>query len=79
MLSAEKELRVALARFAAARIEHDVLPTGITSRALEDATRGLCALTGTRTAEDALHEADTLIARHRARRAGAGRGGALVA
>ena len=38
IMPAEKELRAVLARFAQARIEHDVLPTGRTSRALEDAT-----------------------------------------
>lgn len=79
MLPAEKELRIALARFAAARIEHDVLPTGHTSRALEDATHALCALTGGRTAHDALRAADALMERHRADRESAARGNAPVA
>ncbi|MET9043120.1 DUF5133 domain-containing protein [Streptomyces sp. NPDC004362] len=63
ILPVEKELRAALARFADARIEHDVRPTGRTSRALEDATYTLCVMTGTRSAEQALLAADTLLHR----------------
>jgi|GEM_PF-3418790 len=63
ILPVEKELRAALARFADARIEHDVRPTGRTSRALEDATYTLCVMTGTRTTEQALLAADTLLHR----------------
>lgn len=58
---AEKELRAVLARFAQARIDHDVLRTGYTSRILEDATYTLCVMTGARTAEQALRTADTLL------------------
>ena len=64
ILPAEKELRAVLARFAQARIEHDVRPTGYTSRALEDATYTLCVMTGARTAEQALFTADTLLAKY---------------
>ncbi|MFI8192025.1 DUF5133 domain-containing protein [Streptomyces sp. NPDC085946] len=61
IVPAEKELRAVLARFAQARMEHDVHPTGRTSRALEDATYTLCVMTGARTAEQALRVADTLL------------------
>ncbi|MFE4053148.1 DUF5133 domain-containing protein [Streptomyces sp. YIM B13518] len=64
ILPAEKELRAVLARFAQARIEHDVRPTGYTSRALEDATYTLCVMTGARTAEQALLTADALLAKY---------------
>ncbi|WP_369275467.1 DUF5133 domain-containing protein [Streptomyces sp. R11] len=70
LLPAEKELRAALARFAEARIAHDVLPTVRTSRALEDATYTLCVITGDRTAEDALSAADALLQRFCADREG---------
>ncbi|GAA3878945.1 DUF5133 domain-containing protein [Streptomyces lannensis] len=70
ILPVEKELRAALARFADARIEHDVRPTGRTRRALEDATYTLCVMTGTRSAEQALLAADTLLHRLRADREG---------
>ncbi|MEU5312544.1 DUF5133 domain-containing protein [Streptomyces sp. NPDC021562] len=68
ILPAEKELRAVLAKFAQARIEHDVRPTGRTSRALEDVTHTLCALTGARTVEQALPAADALLQRYRADR-----------
>ncbi|MBQ0999588.1 DUF5133 domain-containing protein [Streptomyces nigra] len=68
ILPAEKELRSALARFAEARIAHDVLPTGRTSRVLEDATYTLCVMTGARTADDALKAADALLERYGADR-----------
>ncbi|MFE4964471.1 DUF5133 domain-containing protein [Streptomyces sp. NPDC056660] len=58
---AEKELRAALARFADARIEHDVRPTGRTSRLLEDATYTLCVMTGATDVEQALRAADSLL------------------
>ncbi|MDT0393510.1 MULTISPECIES: DUF5133 domain-containing protein [Streptomyces] len=61
---AEKELRAVLARFAQARIEHDVLPTGHTSRVLEDTTYTLCVMTGARTPEQALRTADSLLAQY---------------
>ncbi|MDG5805750.1 DUF5133 domain-containing protein [Streptomyces ossamyceticus] len=67
IIPAEKELRAALARFASARIEHDVLPTGRTSRALEDATYTLCVMTGARTAKEALVAADELLDQYSAR------------
>jgi hypothetical protein len=64
ILPAEKELRTVLARFAQARIDHDVRPTGSTSRLLEDATYTLCVLTGARTVEQALRTADALLAQY---------------
>ncbi|QIP87857.1 DUF5133 domain-containing protein [Streptomyces sp. Tu 2975] len=67
ILPAEKELRAVLARFAQARIEHDVWPTGRTSRVLEDTTYTLCVMTGARTAEEALLKADTLLAQYAGR------------
>ncbi|MFF7177986.1 DUF5133 domain-containing protein [Streptomyces sp. NPDC008121] len=63
ILPAEKDLRAVLARFAQARIEHDVRPTGFTSRALEDATYTLCVMTGARTVKEALLAADALLDR----------------
>ncbi|MFD7712973.1 DUF5133 domain-containing protein [Streptomyces sp. NPDC059785] len=81
ILPAEKELRAALARFADARIEHDVHPTGRSSRVLEDATYTLCVMTGARTAEQALSTADAMLERYRADREdiGAQDGEALAA
>ena len=61
ILPAEKELRAVLARFAQARIDHDVRPSGRTSRILEDVTYTLCVMTGARTAEQALRTADRLL------------------
>jgi hypothetical protein len=69
----EKEVRIALARFAQARIEYDVCPTGRTSRALEDAKYTLCVMTGVRTAEQALVAADTLLEQYSTRRRGSDR------
>lgn len=66
IIPAEKDLRAVLARFAQARIEHDVRPTGRTSRALEDATYTLCVMTGARTAEQALAAADALLEQYMA-------------
>jgi hypothetical protein len=68
IVPAEKELRAVLARFAQARIEHDVLPTGYTSQALEDSTYTLCVMTGARTADQALVIADALLERYAAGR-----------
>ncbi|MER5516805.1 DUF5133 domain-containing protein [Streptomyces sp. NPDC002763] len=65
ILPAEKELRAALARFADARIEHDVRPTGRSSRLLEDATYTLCVMTGATDVEQALHAADSLLQGYR--------------
>ncbi|WP_329131045.1 DUF5133 domain-containing protein [Streptomyces sp. NBC_00670] len=72
ILPAEKELRTVLARFAQARIEHDVRPTGHTSRTLEDTAYTLCVMTGARTVEQALRTADTLL-EHYAAHAGVSR------
>ena len=68
ILPAEKELRAALARFADARIEHDVRPTGRTSRRLEDATYTLCVITGATGTEQALDMADSLLQGYRSSR-----------
>ncbi|MFE5918093.1 DUF5133 domain-containing protein [Streptomyces sp. NPDC056468] len=70
LLPAEKELRAALARFAEARIAHDVLPTGRTNSALEHATYTLCVITDAPTAADALFAADALLQRYCADREG---------
>ncbi|CAL9677512.1 hypothetical protein SUDANB1_08189 [Streptomyces sp. enrichment culture] len=64
----ETQLRAALAQFASARIEHDVRPTGRTSRALDDATYTLCVMTGSRTADQALLAADALLEQYGAAR-----------
>lgn len=69
MVPAEKELRAVLARFAEARIEHDVRPSGRSSAALEDVTYTLCVMTGCRDVEQALRTADLLMEQHRADRA----------
>ncbi|WP_328876959.1 DUF5133 domain-containing protein [Streptomyces sp. NBC_00299] len=71
ILPTENELRAVLARFAQARIDHDALPTGRTSRALEDVTYTLCVMTGARTADRALLAADALLQRYGADREGA--------
>ncbi|NEY32018.1 DUF5133 domain-containing protein [Streptomyces sp. PRKS01-65] len=68
ILPVEKELRAVLARFAQARIEHDVHPTGRTSRTLEDSTYTLCVMTGARTVEQALLKADALLEQYAAAR-----------
>ncbi|GAA3502749.1 DUF5133 domain-containing protein [Streptomyces prasinosporus] len=70
ILPAEKELRAVLARFAQARIEHDVRPTGRTSRDLEDSAYTLCVMTGSRTVEQALLAADALLEQYGAGRVG---------
>ncbi|MGW1956876.1 DUF5133 domain-containing protein [Streptomyces sp. NPDC001920] len=80
LLPAEKQLRAGLAQYAQARIEHDVLPSGRTSRALEDATHTLCAMTGAADAAQALLAADALLERYRAdRRSNPRTGGTLAA
>ncbi|RSO09212.1 DUF5133 domain-containing protein [Streptomyces sp. WAC 05379] len=73
ILPAERELRAALARFASARIDHDVRPTGGTSRVLEDATYTLCVMTSSRSLEEALAAADALLQRYCADRAAVSR------
>ncbi|MFJ8091246.1 DUF5133 domain-containing protein [Streptomyces griseofuscus] len=79
-LPAEKEVRTLLARFAEARFRHDLQPTGRSSRELEDTSSALCAMTGTRTVDEALAAADALLDRLRAnRRAAAERPRALAA
>ncbi|MEU5717069.1 DUF5133 domain-containing protein [Streptomyces sp. NPDC020403] len=56
-----QDLRVALARYADARIEDARRSTDATVRAVEDATRTLCVMTGTREISEALHVADTRL------------------
>ncbi|WP_326696190.1 DUF5133 domain-containing protein [Streptomyces sp. NBC_01754] len=58
-----QDLRVALARYAGARIEDDRLPTAATARAVEDAAHTLCVLTGTQDVPQAITLADSLLAR----------------
>ncbi|MFI0806033.1 DUF5133 domain-containing protein [Streptomyces echinatus] len=72
-LPAEKELRSLLARFADARFRHDLRPTGRSSRELEDASRALCVMTGTRSVDRALAAADDLLEKLRADRCAAAR------
>ncbi|MEU1125110.1 DUF5133 domain-containing protein [Streptomyces sp. NPDC005899] len=56
-----QDLRVALARYADARIEDARRSTDATVRAVEDATYTLCVMTGTREISQALHTADTML------------------
>ncbi|MEV7203567.1 DUF5133 domain-containing protein [Streptomyces griseoluteus] len=70
LLPAEKNLRAVLARFAAARIDHDVLPTAETGRMLRESSHTLCVLTGTHTIKDALRAADAMLEQYRADRSG---------
>ncbi|WP_327121374.1 DUF5133 domain-containing protein [Streptomyces sp. NBC_01341] len=56
-----QDLRVALARYADARIEDARRPTDASARAVEDATYTLCVMTGTRDIPQALHIADTML------------------
>ncbi|MFF3645000.1 DUF5133 domain-containing protein [Streptomyces sp. NPDC002564] len=62
VVPAENTLRLVLARFAQARFDHDIRPTGTTSRALEDVTYTLCVMTGRPDIDQALEEADFLLA-----------------
>jgi hypothetical protein len=57
----EKDLHAVLARFAQARIEHDVRPAGCTSGELEGVAYTLCVMTGARTVEQVLPAADALL------------------
>ncbi|MFI7316714.1 DUF5133 domain-containing protein [Streptomyces venezuelae] len=72
VVPAENTLRTVLARFAQARIDHDIRPTGATSRALEDVSYTLCVMTGCQDIRDALETADTLLAAGGNRQASAG-------
>ncbi|MEU1215576.1 DUF5133 domain-containing protein [Streptomyces sp. NPDC005791] len=56
-----QDLRVALARYADARIEDARRSTDATVQALEDAAYTLCVMTGTRAVTQALHVADTML------------------
>jgi hypothetical protein len=56
-----QDLRVALARYADARIEDARRSTEATARAAEDAAYTLCVMTGTQTVPHALHVADTML------------------
>ncbi|MDQ0792207.1 DUF5133 domain-containing protein [Streptomyces sp. B1I3] len=56
-----QDLRVALARYADARIEDARHSTDATVRAVENATYTLCVMTGTREISQALHVADTML------------------
>ncbi|MFF5897879.1 DUF5133 domain-containing protein [Streptomyces argenteolus] len=59
-----QDLRIALARYADARIEDARRSTDATARAVEDATYTLCVMTGTREIAQALRVADTLLGVH---------------
>uniref|UniRef100_A0AAU3H4S9 DUF5133 domain-containing protein n=1 Tax=Streptomyces sp. NBC_01401 TaxID=2903854 RepID=A0AAU3H4S9_9ACTN len=56
-----QDLRVALARYADARIEDARRSTVATTRATEDAARTLCVMTGAQAVPQALHAADTML------------------
>ncbi|MGW0787963.1 DUF5133 domain-containing protein [Streptomyces sp. NPDC002911] len=56
-----QDLRVALARYADARIEDARRSTDATVRAVEDAAYTLCVMTGTQAVTQALHVADTML------------------
>ncbi|AGJ53267.1 DUF5133 domain-containing protein [Streptomyces sp. NPDC053741] len=56
-----QDLRVALARYADARIEDARRSTDATARAVEDAAYTLCVMTGTQAVPQALHTADTML------------------
>ncbi|MEU0137202.1 DUF5133 domain-containing protein [Streptomyces sp. NPDC006296] len=56
-----QDLRVALARYADARIEDARRPTDVTARAVEDAAYTLCVMTGTQAVPQALHTADAML------------------
>lgn len=59
-----QDLRVALTRYADARIHDDRFPTESTARAVEDAAYTLCVMTGTRDVPQALKAADALLGQH---------------
>ncbi|MEV0008221.1 DUF5133 domain-containing protein [Streptomyces sp. NPDC047973] len=56
-----QDLRVALARYADARIEDARRSTEVTSQALEDASYTLCVMTGTQAVRQALQVADSML------------------
>lgn len=59
-----QDLRVALARYADARIHDDRFPTDSTAGAVEDAAYTLCVMTGARDVPRALRVADALLGEH---------------
>lgn len=56
-----QDLRVALARYADARIEDARRSTDVTSRVVEDAAYTLCVMTGTQAVRQALQVADSIL------------------
>jgi hypothetical protein len=56
-----QDLRVALARYADARIEDARRSTDATARAVRDAGYTLCVMTGTQAVPQALHAADAML------------------
>ncbi|MEV3928906.1 MULTISPECIES: DUF5133 domain-containing protein [unclassified Streptomyces] len=56
-----QDLRVALARYADARIEDARRSTDVTSRVVEDAAYTLCVMTGTQAVRQALQVADSML------------------
>ncbi|MFJ8865123.1 DUF5133 domain-containing protein [Streptomyces sp. NPDC102473] len=56
-----QDLRVALARYADARIEDARRSTEATARTMEDAAYTLCVMTGTQAVRQALHVADSML------------------
>ncbi|MFI1676261.1 DUF5133 domain-containing protein [Streptomyces sp. NPDC020607] len=79
VVPAENTLRTVLARFAQARIDHDIRPTGATSRALEDVSYTLCVMTDCQDIGQALEAADSLLAAGNNRRPSAGQGDKALA
>ncbi|MEU1042925.1 DUF5133 domain-containing protein [Streptomyces sp. NPDC005551] len=78
-----RHVRKLLARYASARIALAERSTREWQRELDDVTRTLCMLTGTRSVADAICAADEILAQHARRRAPrratAGEGRALAA
>ncbi|KPC80925.1 MULTISPECIES: DUF5133 domain-containing protein [Streptomyces] len=56
-----QDLRVAMARYADARIEDARRSTEATARAVEDAAYTLCVMTGTQAVPQALRVADSML------------------
>ncbi|MFF8293387.1 DUF5133 domain-containing protein [Streptomyces sp. NPDC016309] len=67
-MSDPRHLRAVLARFADVRITLLRHEDPVLRRELDEISRTLCALTGTRTVEDALAAADAALARSARRR-----------
>lgn len=67
-------MRALLARYASARFAHAERETPESRRALQDATRALCAATATSAIEEAIEAADLVLEKTPRGRTAAGRG-----